>query len=117
MTSDRDHERFDVVVVPFPFTDRDAEKRRPALVLSSAREFNLKVGHCVLAMITSEESPPWPLDVPLKTLDAAGLSSPSKVRMKIFTLDVRLILRKLGTLSSHDRKAVTSSLKKLGLAR
>ena len=27
---------FDVVVVPFHFTDRDSAKRRPALVLSSA---------------------------------------------------------------------------------
>lgn len=29
-------EPFDVVVVPFPFTDRRAAKRRPALALSSA---------------------------------------------------------------------------------
>jgi len=33
-------ERFAVVRVPFPFTDRDATKNRPALVLSSARHFN-----------------------------------------------------------------------------
>ena len=26
---------FDVVVVPFPFADRDATKRRPALVISN----------------------------------------------------------------------------------
>ena len=27
---------FDVVVVPFPFTDRDAAKRRPAMVIPNA---------------------------------------------------------------------------------
>ncbi|MBF0195885.1 MAG: hypothetical protein HQL71_15100 [Magnetococcales bacterium] len=27
---------YDVVVVPFPFTDRSTSKRRPALVLSSS---------------------------------------------------------------------------------
>ena len=34
-------ERFAVVRVPFPFTDRTASKNRPALVLSAAEAFNL----------------------------------------------------------------------------
>lgn len=42
----------DVVVVPFPFSDRDAAKRRPALVCSGA-EFNNRAKHLVLAMITT----------------------------------------------------------------
>jgi len=47
------YEVFDVVVVPFPFTDRASNKRRPALVLSDGKKFNKKVDHCVLTMITS----------------------------------------------------------------
>ena len=45
-------EAFEVVVVPFPFTDRTTTKRRPALVLSDAKAFNRQVGQSVLAMIT-----------------------------------------------------------------
>ena len=102
-------EAFDVVVVPFPFTDRLAEKRRPALVLSSS-SFNTPSGHSVLAMITSREHSPWPLDVALEDLSAAGLSAPSRVRMKLFTLDHRLVLRRIGSLADGDREAVRAAV-------
>jgi len=107
------YDRFDVVVVPFPFTDRQSEKRRPALVLSDETEMQTKIGHSVLAMITSQETPPWPLDVEISDLKAAGLSANSKVRFKIFTLDNRFILKRLGTLSSADQKSVSRGLKKV----
>lgn len=101
-------EAFDVVVVPFPFTDQAATKRRPALVLSGDSTFNRRVGHSVLAMITSEANAPWPLDVVIGDRVAAGISAPSVVRMKLFTLDHRLILRKAGRLAMADRQAVRS---------
>lgn len=102
---------FEVVVVPFPFTDRAAAKKRPALVLSN-KGFQGKIGHTVLAMITSAGQE-WPLDSDIEDLEAAGLSSPSKVRMKLFTLDDSLIIRKLGTLSKRDRKSVGEKIRKL----
>lgn len=99
---------YDVVVVPFPFTERRASKRRPALALSTDR-FSAESGHTLLAMITSLKNPSWPLDV---TFDAhqAGLNAPSRVRAKLFTLDNRLILRKLGSLGAADRRKVRDSL-------
>lgn len=102
-------EQFDVIVVPFLFTDGAASKRRPALVLS-ASAFNRKAGHSVLAMITSAEQSAWPNDIPLRDLDPAGLPSRSVVRLKLFTLDHRLVLRKAGTLSRRDAGAVRKSL-------
>ena len=100
---------FEVVVVPFPFTDSAATKRRPALVLS-VKEFNDRAAHLVLAMITSRENRGWPLDVELRDLTAAGLSHPSVVRMKLFTLDERFVLRKAGALVAADRAAVRKSV-------
>ena len=104
---------FDVVVVPFPFTDLKVDKRRPALVLSDDKNFNNPSGNFVLAMITSQNNPDWPLDTPIKSIRKAGLKAPSKVRMKLFTLDNRLIIKKIGGLSAKDRKEVIKALQNL----
>jgi len=48
-------EAFNVVVVPFPFTDRSTTKRRSALVLSDAKVFN------VLTSEISEYAEDWPI--------------------------------------------------------
>ncbi len=102
-------EALDVVVVPFPFTDRQASKRRPAIVLSAPR-FNRAHGQSILAMITSSTHNPWPSDVPLEDWRDANLTVPCRVRMKLFTLDHGLILRRLGSLSDRDGEAVLASL-------
>ena len=99
---------FDVVVVPFPFTDRDSSKRRPALVLSSA-DFNQASGHCVLAMITSADQSSWIGDFPISNLKPTGLLQPCLVRMKLFTLDQRLVLRVAGSLFKPDQRRLKES--------
>ncbi|GAB4464819.1 MAG: hypothetical protein OHK0044_02670 [Burkholderiaceae bacterium] len=96
---------FDVLVVPFPFTDRAAEKRRPAVALSTANA-NGATGHTVCAMITSADNAPWPHDVRIEDLAAAGLPAPSVIRLKCFTIDNRLILRRAGTLASRDQRSL-----------
>lgn len=106
-------DRFVVVRVPFPFTDRAATKHRPALVLSDAQAFNAVAGHSVMAMITSAANPPWPLDCPVEDLEVAGLPAPSKVRFKLFTLDHRLVQGELGALSPRDADRVWSGLARL----
>lgn len=99
-------ERYEVVVVPFPFTDKAAVKRRPALVLSELVSFNRPAGHSVMAMITSATENGWPHDVAITDLKSAGLSVPCVVRFKLFTMDNRLVLRKAGKLAKADRETV-----------
>lgn len=106
-------ERYAVVRVPFPFSDRLATKNRPALVLSDEATFNTPAGHSVMAMITSQANPAWPLDCELGDLEAAGLPAPSRVRFKLFTLDHRLVRGQLGSLATADRRAVAASLVRL----
>ena len=102
-------ESLDVVVVPFPFTDRRATKRRPALIVSSAN-FNQAHEQSILAMITSVGSD-WPSDVTIQDWREAGLNVPCKVRFKLFTLDDALIVRKLGSVSKRDGEGVRKALR------
>ena len=101
-----------MVRVPFPFTDRQAQKQRPALVLSQPG-FQRGCGHLLLAMITSARQSSWPLNWPLEDLKAAGLPQPCLVRLKLFTLDERLVLGGLGALAPTDRAGVGAQLGKL----
>lgn len=100
----------DVVVVPFPFTDRPVTKHRPAAVVSAAY-FNMAHSHKVLAMITSATSR-WPSDVVLQDWQDAGLSIACWVRFKLFTLDDYLIVSKAGALSKRDAQAVMDGLRR-----
>lgn len=102
-------ERWATVVVPFPFTDKAASKRRPALAISTGA-FNA-YGYTVLAMITTKTDHPWPGDVAIGDLDAAGLPQPCIIRWKLFTLDNRLILRVAGRLGDDDRSRAEASLR------
>lgn len=107
-----DLQPFDVVVVPFPFTDRTATKRRPALVLTSGT-FNQSARHSVLAMITSAEQSGWPGDYSIENLETAGLPTDCVVRLKLFTLDHRLIIRKAGVFGAADQKKLRAAWKGL----
>lgn len=100
---------FDVVAVPFPFTDRDATKRRPALVISNER-FNQQHNQLVLAMITTVTDNVWLSDVSLANWQEAGLKVACHFRLKLFTLDQNLILKTIGHLSPQDVKSVQAVL-------
>jgi mRNA interferase MazF len=103
-------EPWDIVRVPFPYTDRPVRQRRPALVIA-ADELQTAHGLLWLAMITSAEHRGWPGDVLISDLDGAGLPAPSIVRpAKIATIEARDAGR-LGILPSTDRRAVRTYLR------
>ncbi|HEY8271836.1 MAG TPA: type II toxin-antitoxin system PemK/MazF family toxin [Pseudobdellovibrionaceae bacterium] len=103
--------QFEVIVVPFPYSDSPKSKNRPALVLSDSDNFDGKTGHSVCAMITSAKNKSWPLDIEVTDLKSCGLPAPSVVRMKLFTIDHQIIKEKIGELAHKDKALVTKSLK------
>ncbi len=101
---------FDVVVVPFPYSDRLSEKRRPALVVSNSDLPDI-LDRVWVAMITSQ--PPAQLgDAVIGDLAAAGLPVRSTLRAsKLATLDAGRVLRVIGRLSPQDEGAARLALR------
>ena len=96
----------DVVLVPFPFTDQSASKRRPAIVVSGAA-YNQRRPDVIVLAITSQARPsPSIGEVAVLDWLAAGLLKPSVFKPLLLTIQRGLVLRRLGRLSETDRRAV-----------
>lgn len=100
---------FDVVVVDFPFVEQVRSRKRPALVVSRDG-FNAETGTAIVAMITRGTAPPRTGDVPVGDVVTAGLNKPSKIRMKLHTVETGA-LRTVGSLAGADRAAVEAALR------
>lgn len=97
----------DVVLVPFPYRDRLAERARPAVVVSTA-EYNSR-GDVILAAVTSHAAR-LPTDFALVDWRAAGLKIPSTVRMLLATVSNSRVLLHVGRLADQDWSEVHSRL-------
>jgi mRNA interferase MazF len=104
-----DCERWDVLTALFPFTDVAVRKPRPVLVLSHDG-FNRRHGHVISCMITTGAGSRWPSDHAIADLPATGLSHPSLVRWKVFTLPGALLGRRIGSLGEVDRAGVAAQM-------
>lgn len=104
-----------IVLIPFPFTDLSSHKVRPAVVLSDG----LKGDDVVLAFISSQESKKKePTGVLIartsKGFTETGLKEDSVVRVsKIVTLDKKIMLGTLGSVSKETGKEIDSKIKTL----
>jgi mRNA interferase MazF len=97
-----------VVVVPFPFVDLAAAKRRPSLILSHIG-FNETHRHSICAMITTAAQSKWPSDLAIEDIQVAGLARPCVIRWKLFTLPNDIILKQAGKLTPRDRDNVAAT--------
>ena len=106
------YSRWDVVAVDFPFVDGDEAKRRPGLVVSSAR---LHDAHGVywIAMISSAQAGERADDIVLGEPEKVGLSVKCAIRAaRVAAVSDKRIQRRLGTISARERTAVISLMKK-----
>jgi mRNA interferase MazF len=108
-----EYKRLDIVLVPFPFTDLKEQKLRPALIISdSMSELN---NHAIFAMITSSLKHEWKNDIRLKGLDFLSKEDCVLRLGKVFTLDLRLARKKIGSLEIHPeyKESIKQNLSKM----
>jgi mRNA interferase MazF len=111
------YQPWDVVILPFPFTDRHATKVRPAVIVSS-ETLHRRTGKYFLAMITSAAHRAEEGDVPIGDLKVAGLPEASLVRpSKLATVEQAAFRKSVGTLPAVDRTRVLASLRKFLASR
>jgi mRNA interferase MazF len=97
----------DVVIIPFPFTDLSASKKRPAFVVA-----DLSGDDIIVCQITSK-SKSDPLALPLSTHDFISGSLPvdSFIRPnKLFTADKNIILSVTGHLGENKIRDALNSI-------
>jgi mRNA interferase MazF len=103
------YKTWDIILVPFPFTNLRSSKKRPALIISPDA-YNIGRDMIILFITSNLASFGRTGDYKIEDWKRSGLPKPSMIRMKFATIEKSIILKKLGSLTGKDRKAVKKSL-------
>ncbi|MFZ0548161.1 MAG: type II toxin-antitoxin system PemK/MazF family toxin [Candidatus Promineifilaceae bacterium] len=98
----------DVVVLPFPFSDLSAAKKRPALIIAPLQTHN----DVILCMITSKNTiDASAISITEKDFVKGRLPHDSNVRPnRLFTADANIVLRTAGRLSQEKIEEVVKEV-------
>jgi len=100
----------DVILVPFPFTDQTATKKRPSVVVSSAA-YNKSRPDVILMAITGRLSGYSRIgEVIISDWKGAGLLKASTIKPILTTIEKSLIIRSLGQLRQEDLLSLKETL-------
>ena len=92
----------DIVLVPFPFTDQSAAKKRPAVVISS-EAYHQQRPDLIIMAVTSQVKPAQTVgEMVVQNWQSAGLLKPSAIKPVITTIERGLVINKLGQLMEND---------------
>jgi len=100
----------DIVLVPFPFSDQSAVKKRPAVVVSSGIYNHQRPDVIIMAVTSQMRSANYFGDTVITDWKAAGLLKPSVFKPIFTTVEKGLILKALGRISAQDRSALQGML-------
>lgn len=99
------YKKGDIVVVPFPFNDRQAFKKRPAVIFSNLNH-HIEYGKYICLAITSQEKAYNAVRCEHKLLETTSVGLLYEAQWvlpnKVFSIENKLVLKKLGTLNNKD---------------
>lgn len=106
-----DYKFGDIVLVRFPFTDQTTAKKRPAVIISS-NAYNQNRPDIIIMAVTSQVhgSGGYMDDIQIQKWQHAGLLKPSVIKPILTTIEKKLTLKKLGTISENDKADLVQGL-------
>jgi len=110
MASESTYTFGEIILIPFPFSNQEGSKKRPAVVISSPA-YHINRPDLLIMAITSQAH--TILDfASFQIIDwqTAGLLKPSFAKPVLTTLEQTLVIRSMGQLSSRDQHAMRQTL-------
>lgn len=102
-------DKWDIVLVPFPFTNLRSIKKRPALIISP-NWYNSGPDVVILFITSNIKSFGRSGDYIIQNWQESGLPKPSMARMKFATIERAIIIKKLGRITSIDQDVIGNEL-------
>jgi mRNA interferase MazF len=100
----------DVVLVPFPFTNQSASKKRPAVVVSSRVYNSARLDVVVMAITSQIPSSAMSEEMCIQSWKTAGLLKPSVIKPVFATIEQSLVIRQIGVLDATDNQALRHAI-------
>jgi len=104
----------DIVLLPYPFSNFEGMKVRPALVVSNEL-FNKKSADCIMVPLTTViKDEPYSILVDNQDLDSGELAKPSRIRAdKVFCVEKNLVTMKIGIIKDKTFEKVKQEIFKM----
>jgi len=104
----------EIVLVPFPYSDLSATKKRPVIIVSNS-DYNLKHEDIVVCVITSNQyKDDFSVDLENEDLEIGILPETSVVKVhKLFTIHKSKIIRKFSSVKPEYYPKIEKLINKL----
>ena len=104
----------ELVLLPFPFSDLESTKVRPAIIVSNDF-FNKKGDDCLMAPLTTIiKDEPYSILLKQEDLISGRLIKPSRIRLdKIFSVQKDLISMRIGKINDRTLHSIKKEIDKM----
>lgn len=104
----------ELVLLPYPFSNFEGTKVRPALVVSK-EDFNKKSADCIMVPLTSViKDEPYSVIIDNKDLLSGEIARQSRIRAdKIFCVEKNLVSMKIGKINDKTFEKVKEEIFKM----